>query len=637
MRHFSFTILLLVLILQVNAQINFTALKMTPDFPQANSMVKFEYNSNFTKLLNQKNIKVAAYVFTGTSQRGYKIVEPELKLNDGIIRGSFKVDSNAAVIAFVFTSDKEKDINNNLGYIFPVYDKQNMPIESYYKWASNIQFPYGQIIFGMDYNAKKGVSILEEAMVRFPESKSKQQFLGQYLYLLNQSPTKENTNIIKTELELFEKKQNLTEQDFKMFIQFYSILKIKDKADSFNVLMKKNYPEGDWFMEEMVNRFLAEQKAILKAQQYKLIVAKYPSIMGIPNSYDDFRAMVANAFAKEGNYKEFDKWNSSLKNSIKANSYNALALFFLKTGEDLPFAKKIADFAANFSKRELQNPTEKKADYITQDEWVKFRRTTYAEHADTYATILQKLGDYEKAFSFAKDAASIEELKNKGYNERYAIIAEKILPKAEVKILLEKFYVEHTASPKLKEILKIFLKSDIKDANDYEAYFSKLKVKSSDNRKLELQKEMLNEMAPDFALKDFEGKEVSLVSLKGKTVVVDFWATWCGPCIASMPAMKKALTKYNSNEQVEFLFVDTWERSENKRQNAIDFMAKNTYPFRVLLDNENRMVTDFNVSGIPTKFVIDRNGKIRFKAMGFEGEDDDLVEELSSMIELAGK
>lgn len=637
MKKFFFIISCLASVFQLSAQVSFTTLKISPQFPQANSNVSFEYNSNLTKLINQKDIKVAVYVFNGTSERGYKIVEPEVVLSDGIIRGSFKVDSNVAVIGFVFASDKEKDINNKLGYLYPVYDEKNMPVENYYKWASNIQLPYGQILFGMDYNAKKGVSILEEAIVRFPELKTKQPFLGQYLYLLNQLPTKENNEIIKSELEIFEKRQNFTEQDLKMLIEWYGTLKIKNKADSFNVLIKKNYPEGDWVMEEMTNSFFAEQKALLKAQKYQLLVAKYPSKKGIPNFYNDFKAMVANAFAKEGNYKGFDKWNTSLKNSLKANSYNALAQFFLRANKDLPFAKQIASFAANFSKKELQNPTERKPDYITQDEWIKFKRITSAEHSDTYAMILQKLGDYKKAFSFAKDAANIGEFKNKGYNERYAISAEKTLPKADVKILLEKLYVERKASPKMKEMLSIFLKREIKNDNDYEAYFTKLKVKTANTRQLELEAEMLNEVAPDFALKDFDGKEVSLESLKGKTIVIDFWATWCGPCIASMPAMNKVLTKYNSNEEVKFLFVDTYERSENKRQNAIDFMVKNKYPFRVLLDHENKMVADFKVSGIPTKFVIDKNGKIRFKAIGVEGEDDDLVEELSTMIELASK
>ena len=104
-----------------------------------------------------------------------------------------------------------------------------------------------------------------------------------------------------------------------------------------------------------------------------------------------------------------------------------------------------------------------------------------------------------------------------------------------------------------------------------------------------------------------------------------------------MPGMNKAMAKYKDDENVKFLFVDTWESVDDKLKNAKDFMEKKKYPFYVLMDDENKMVEDFKVSGIPTKFIIDKEGKIRFKSVGFGGNDDSLVEELSTMIELASK
>jgi len=116
---------------------------------------------------------------------------------------------------------------------------------------------------------------------------------------------------------------------------------------------------------------------------------------------------------------------------------------------------------------------------------------------------------------------------------------------------------------------------------------------------------------------------------------VDFWATWCGPCIASMPAMKTVQEKLIAGGNVAFVFVDTWENVENKKQNAADFMAKNKYPFHVLLDEESKVVADFKVNGIPTKFIIDKTGNIRFKSIGFDGNDDALIDEVSMMVEMA--
>jgi len=99
--------------------------------------------------------------------------------------------------------------------------------------------------------------------------------------------------------------------------------------------------------------------------------------------------------------------------------------------------------------------------------------------------------------------------------------------------------------------------------------------------------------------------------------------------------MQMAVDKYLNDKEVAFVFVDTWEKSDDKLKNAQEFITGKKYAFNVLMDNDDKVVSSFGVSGIPTKFVIDRQGKIRFKAVGFDGSAEGLVEELSSMIELA--
>jgi thiol-disulfide isomerase/thioredoxin len=159
-----------------------------------------------------------------------------------------------------------------------------------------------------------------------------------------------------------------------------------------------------------------------------------------------------------------------------------------------------------------------------------------------------------------------------------------------------------------------------------------LKRAYTDRLREELQKEMKSEPAPEFSLEDLEGNQVSLSSLKGKTLVLDFWATWCGPCIGAFPGMKRAAEKYADDPEVEFLFVNTWQNEEKKKKNALDYITKNDYPFHVLLDLEDKVVEAFKVRGIPTKFVIDKNGNIRFTKIGYEGNDDKMIKELDLMI-----
>jgi thiol-disulfide isomerase/thioredoxin len=149
---------------------------------------------------------------------------------------------------------------------------------------------------------------------------------------------------------------------------------------------------------------------------------------------------------------------------------------------------------------------------------------------------------------------------------------------------------------------------------------------------IRLSEQQREDPAPEFSLEDLEGNQVSLASLKGKTFVLDFWATWCGPCIGSFPGMKRVVEKYRDDSAVEFLFVNTWQREENKKKIAQDFITKNGYPFHVLMDAEDKVVEAFEVRGIPTKFIVDKNGNIRFTKIGYGGKDEKMIKELDVMI-----
>ena len=116
--------------------------------------------------------------------------------------------------------------------------------------------------------------------------------------------------------------------------------------------------------------------------------------------------------------------------------------------------------------------------------------------------------------------------------------------------------------------------------------------------------------------------------------MLDFWATWCGPCLASFPAMKKAQNKLSKNNEVKFLFINTREQAEDKTKKVKDFLIKNNYPFHVLMDEKNEVLAQYDVPGIPTKFVIDKNGNIRFKSVGFGGNAEELIMELEQMVSM---
>ena len=120
------------------------------------------------------------------------------------------------------------------------------------------------------------------------------------------------------------------------------------------------------------------------------------------------------------------------------------------------------------------------------------------------------------------------------------------------------------------------------------------------------------DLAPDFQLEDTKGNKVSLSDLRGKVVLVNFWATWCPPCIEEMPSMER-LNEVIAGDDFVLLAINT---EENGRSIVPAFLEKTPYTFPILYDNKGVVQKRYGVFKFPESFIINKDGTVAEKIIG---------------------
>jgi len=132
--------------------------------------------------------------------------------------------------------------------------------------------------------------------------------------------------------------------------------------------------------------------------------------------------------------------------------------------------------------------------------------------------------------------------------------------------------------------------------------------------------------APDWTLKTPDGKKVSLKGLRGKVVLLDFWATWCGPCQMAMPGVQRLHERYKG-KPVAVYGVNCWQERESRKLDPAEFMKTRKFTYPILLKG-NSVARAYKVAGIPAFYLIGPEGKIMYASAGYSPSAEQVIDDM---------
>jgi thiol-disulfide isomerase/thioredoxin len=376
-------------------------------------------------------------------------------------------------------------------------------------------------------------------------------------------------------------------------------------------LIAKN-PKGKFARQTELQKIYETRESAQMAERALEFIREFPDAE--PDEKSTVIAVLVNA-------KQFDKAEEVLATlpAPSGNLLNNLAWPYIENDINVAHGVELARKGVEALRKPDPNA---RPLYFPLKQWEQSRRNSLGYVLDTYAFGLFKLGQYQEAQQAYREAYDLTEASHPDINER---LVECYLKNGDYANAVEvtKAGIEKSKyNDKLLEYGKEAFAKKEGNTEGFDKLVAAAKERGAAKAKEKLMAERVDKPAPDFSAKNLAGETIQLAQLKGKVVLLDFWATWCGPCKMAFPFVQKVYEKYKNNPDVVILAVNTWENEKGAEREKLvkKFMEDNKYTFPVIYD-ESDVVGKYKVEGIPTQFFIDRKGVIQFKAVGFEGPE----------------
>ena len=632
---------------------NFTYI---PEKPENGKPVEIHYNAKGTPLAGKKNVTAVVYEYKSYKWQAFDM---NFTGDNDSWKGTLNVPENCGIIAVKFKSDTLVDNNKDQGYFLMFRDKDRQ----------GVMAPGGYAGWGLARSPKLNLGIPGYMKFKGISDTASYYWLSQEIAFNQQSKAtlvmpyaiavknylKEDAGTKLGLVMRFLTRPDASEDELlKARSISGNLLSNKKTKDSIDKVLLDRFPKGS------LARLTAFKTIGAQKEMADVIKASEQFLSDFPvTSNADFDAenrinygtiyqniiLISQYLNK--NTAAFDKYNALIPYQTLGNLYYKFV--------EIPFNRKdqtpqtLYPIAEQLMKRYdyfLANKPEEYS-YLTASEWKDEVNRSRAGHVfPVHISLLMTAGKKEEAMKYAVLAQSYLDYKNTTINSQYAMLLQQDKDTKALTVVLTKALYKNQSTPEMIEMLKGIYIKEHKSEKGFAEYVESLKNPADiAAAKKEAIASMMNKPMPEWSMKDMSDKVVNSKDLIGKTVILDFWATWCVPCKASFPGMKLAVEKYKNDPNVLFYFVDTEERGADYKSEVKKYIKDNNYPFNVLFDNKaegakatgevfDRIAKTFTISGIPQKLFVDKKGNLRFISVGFNGSATALADDIENMVEL---
>ncbi|AQG82347.1 TlpA disulfide reductase family protein [Spirosoma montaniterrae] len=605
--------------------------RYSPATPQVGQTVSFTYSPQGTPLAADSLIegRHVRYGAPSTMHLSRPTSVTLVRQGNDFVGEVRAPKADVAGLAFLFRNPQQPqrvDLNKGKLYVVPVCDENGQSLPHATGGQASVFMRTGFLYeAGSRPDPNWVVALYEQELKQHPDLRPL--YWSDYYAALIKQKKPGYGPTVKAGIESYlSSRQPPTPAEFMTAAQLYESMGDFPKAKQLRERQKTADPGGSLVQKDRAMAVRNEPDWTKKKAAYQAYAREFPTSSQLPA----LSILMADSYYKNNDINGLVAFVEKLPpTQIDVLMLSTIAFKMADEQRALPDAERIIRRA--IAVQQLQS----KPGNLTPTAWATEQQTRQRQLMNTLARTLEQQGKFADAYTAYQSVINLDEAENSDprTNERYFLCALRTNHAADARPMAEAAISTGRATTRLKAALREwYARQPGQTPAKADAYIADLEADLMADKRDELREKLIDEPAPAFALTDLLGRTISSTAFKGKVIVLDFWATWCGPCVASFPAMQQAQARFQSDPNVRFLFVNTREGGPLSRVH--NFMERNPYPFVVPLDTQQRVANAYKVKGIPTKVVIGPNGRVRYRSVGYNGSPEATVEELALIVEM---